>query len=332
MNTLIQTPPEAISSIGAVWPPAPASDARLRGFYPELVVPNTMQNFMDDFLDRSFLLHYSGAEATRLTVRAIVKSDLIGRLAAQLSHVEAAVPLGGEHAGNHIVYFGAAKTGRHALSEDALATATDNMNKATSRRPQQMPDDAELNDHGLHLVTAKRVLDDETVRQFTELYTPFEYGEDAVRDIAANTNNTLLYLQNGQGQIVSSAMAEHAELDINGLGTVRIAEVTEATTAPGHRGNGYYRMVSGLLLSHLQEAATKEQKPVHAVFGESNLDPQHVAVLNAGIDNGRRLSFSDAAGLGINNDQRAVPFGILPHHVTIGQEVQSLAVSYLPLK
>lgn len=332
MNTLTQTPPEAISSIGAVWPPTAASDARLRGFYPELVTPQSLEEFYDTFRDQNLFLHKAVPAASRLTIRAVVKSDLVGRIGHTIPGIEAAIPLGGDFSGNHIVYMGTTQTYRSEHDENIINTSIDNLTEAQKRPHRPLPTEGELSAEGLRLVIADRRMDDGTIQQFTDLYQPFGYSQKNVANLAENPNNTILYLQDKDGVITSSAMAEHASVEISGLGTLNMAEVTEATTNPGYRGKGHYRVVSGFLLEHILEQADKDQVPLHAVYGESSLDPNSVGVLKAAADNGRRFSFSEAGWLGISNDQRDTPFGVLPQHVRIGDKLQNFAVSYLPLQ
>lgn len=340
MNTLTPPSPEAISSIGAVWPPVPASDNRMRGFYPELIDHSRIDSFTKELKDQDFFFHHSSQSATRLSTRIVAPTLVVPHIAKVLnSSIEAAIPLGGEHAGNHIVYFGTARSYR-GVGEDYqepaatvnLGKSLGNLKEAQQRLQVPLPSDRELSARGLRLAVAERTMDDDTAAQFTDLYQPFGYGQADVAELAANPNNTILYLQNEEGVITSSAMAERAQIDIEGLGTIHMVEITEATTNPDYRGQGHYRMVSGFLLRHILEQAEKDDTPVHAIYGESNLDPSAVGVLRAGTENGRRFSFSDAAGLGVSNDDRDVPFGILPLHVQVNGSLQNFAVSYLPMQ
>ena len=159
------------------------------------------------------------------------------------------------------------------------------------------------------------------------MFDIFGYDEADVAEILNNADNTIIYLE-VDGEVVSTAMAERAQIPIAGFGALELYEVTEASTLPNLRELGLYKIASGLLLEHLlNQQATS---PVHAIYGESNLAMP--GVLIAGHKNGRRFNFFDRRRLSISNPN----FGLLQQnfHIDDGREQRpynDFAVSYLPL-
>jgi hypothetical protein len=182
------------------------------------------------------------------------------------------------------------------------------------------------------------------VDEFCDLYLPFGYNESDVRELLENPDNHIVYVQNAEGQIVSTAMAEIARLSIGGLGTLVMAEVTEASTRPEFRGQGLYRLASGALICRLadvsHEAITQGEPPIHIVYGECNMNMP--GVLHAALQNGRRFAASDVIlygpmfGATQRADQGRLPFGILEQNFRVEDGVvapgryNDFALSYVP--
>lgn len=328
--------PNQTSSIGAAWPPVEASFERQRGFYMEGVVgPDhaSVADFTEQYRDqRSFFgrVHSeTGLRATRLSVRAVVASTAVRQI-AQLMPVEAAIPLGGEHQGHHIVYVGANTTGRDVHSNiidkhrQRLAEVID------GNLPSPITQ-ADLTSRNIEVSTVRPEQSAEYLDQFCELYRSFGYDRKDTEELLENPDNTIVFARDvTNGDVVSSAMAEHASIEIAGMGELSIVEITEAITRPDQRGRGLYRVVSGLLTDELVDQSKNGESPIHAIYGESNLAA--VGVLRAAYQNGRRFSAFDGQELGIDSPR----FGILPQNFSVQDGIEQrpyndFAVSYVPL-
>ena len=139
-------------------------------------------------------------------------------------------------------------------------------------------------------------------------------------------------------------MAELAQITVQGLGVLVMAEVTEASTRPEFRGQGLYRLASGMLICRLadvsHQAITEGESPIHVIYGECNMNMP--GVLQAALRNGRRFAVSDASSYGSAFDTTAraeqgrLPFGVLEQNFRVEDGVvapgryNDFALSYVP--
>ena len=143
---------------------------------------------------------------------------------------------------------------------------------------------------------------------------------------------------------MSTAMAEVARIGIGGLGTIVMAEITEASTRPELRGQGLYQLASGLLIARLadrsRQALVDGEEPFHVVYGECNMNMP--GVLQAASHNSRRFAAADAAEYGhrfsreARRGQDRLPFGVLEQNFRVEDGIvkpgryNNFALSYVP--
>lgn len=166
------------------------------------------------------------------------------------------------------------------------------------------------------------------VPQFVDLYGKFGYNEEEVSELLTNDSNTVCYVEDQEGQVVSTALAERATIEVEGCADIVVVEITEAITLTEMRGKGLYSSLSGFLVEHLLEDHT--QRPISIIYGESNLSSP--GVIYSARKNGRLFSFYDGAIFGIDRDD----FGILEQNFSVNDGVETrpyndFALSYVPL-
>ena len=274
------------SSIGAVWPPAPSSNNRIKGFYDRLVAtPEDADEFLNIFADYKSQAQ-EHPEVGRLSIRALTGTDIIPLLDSAGVTLEGALPVRGTDEAA-IVYVGWNAPERTA-SEDRIIGHR-RLLYETIVSPVEVSTEHHLDNIEPRIID--RYTDDAAkdamVERFADLYDSFGYDKDDAHDLLHNPVNTIAYIEDEEG-IVSTAMAERADVPIEGYGMVKITEITEAITRPSSRGKGYYRAISGHLVGELLDSS-REQPDV--LYGESNLAVR--GVLIAAHQNGRRFSYFD---------------------------------------
>lgn len=319
------------SSIGAAWPPLPSSHNRLRGFYNTVVsTPSEVDTFLSEFNDCRQELAQD-PKLDRLTIRVVGNISIAGVLESAGVQVEGALPIAGS-INNAIIYTAWNQPHRTASPEhiDRHSASLSNVIK----HPLDLRDRTSvLKNMGY----APRVIDartrdevsDSTIEQFTTLYDAFGYNQPDVEELLLNSNNTVAYIENC-GRVVSTALVEAATIEMDGSEPLHIAEVTEAITSPDYRGMGLYKAVSGFLTHQVLSERVQGTRPLHVLYGESNLAAR--GVLMAAHENGRLFSHFDRERFAINSTS----FGILQQnfHVQDGVETRTyndFALSYIPL-
>lgn len=307
------------SSIGAVWPPQPTTHNRLRGFYTDGIVRSAAeaQTFAEYF--RAYERDLT-AENDRLSVRVVAHTGSLAMLSEMGVTIEAAIPLARPESDLVVAYAGSNSVSR-TLSTEQIASHSELLTRTAANRGASKK----------HTLPAGwgygRVIPGDSgalVGSFTQLYKPFGYDEAATAGLLDDPHNTIIYISTDQDAIVSTAMAERAEIAVGSLDPLTLVEITEASTLSAYQGQGLYRIASGILLQSLIQDPT-----IHAIYGESNLAKPGVII--AAHENGRRFSHFDAAPFGINNPG----YGVLPQnfHVADDSEVRQyndFAVSYVP--
>lgn len=315
------------SSVGAVWPPEESSNNRLKGFYNQ-ILSNARE--VDEFVSQ-FNQHQEVVEAhpniDRLSIRVVSSVGSLAALEGLGINIEGAMPLRG--ANDVIVAYTAWNDESRRLPEEKLREHRDLLNYAVSLAPSS---DSAI-DHLTSLGFEPKVIDQGTPNdekdsmsgKFVSLYSVFGYTQDEVTELLLNPANTIAYIEDEDG-VVSTCMAERAEVDVKNFGRITLVELTEAFTLPSRRGEGLYRSISKYLIDRL----TEDRDSLDVVYGESNLTMPGVVI--AAHKNGRKLSFSDRARFGISHPD----FGILQQnfHIQDGQETRAFndfALSYVPL-
>lgn len=322
METLIQE----TSSIGAMWPPTETTHHRMHGFYTEEVICDqqsaaTLGAHVDHALGRMDL----SDTASRLSVRAVAKLNVLASLEYPATAIEAVLPIAGTDLG--VVYIGANKPDRFVPAERIEAHAR--VLESAAASPISPTHSHVFERDG---ITARLVDPTDTASildSFAELYRAFNYDETQTEAILSSSENIIAYAELG-GLVVSTAMAESATISIKGFGDLKLVEITEASTHPDYRRRGLYSAISGFLIQQLIQMRRDNKNPIDVLYGESNLATP--GVLYAARQNGRRFSFFDRQRFGANNPA----FGILPQNFKVndGTETRAyndFAVSYIPL-
>lgn len=354
------------SSIGAAWPPEGTTQQRHRGFFDLGVLSNP-----DDV--SQFAEHYSNAldqmradpEASRLSIRAVTTRQMVAELEQQGVPVEGAIPFcamtdaeeeqGARHPGLAIAYVGENTAERNELHIRSADIPFRGPNDGLPKTQQELLTFGERSNErlaraGLEHVTFQELsggaeVNEDMVQGLSELWLPLGYDESQAQSIVLNPNNHIVVGTNEQGRVVTAAMAEVASIRIHGLGRIIMAEITEASTLPEYRGNGLYRVGSGLVVSRLGETSLQGlmpggSGPIHVIYGESNMvEP---GVLRAAQQNGRYFSNADVDlydrdGMLFNYTRRRregrMEFGVLPRNFRIGDrhedEHNDFALSYV---
>ncbi len=332
MSELHTAAPDQTSSIGATWPPAESTHERMRGFYDRGVVRTP-----DDAADFATQFEAYRAEVaehptlTRLSLRLIGRIAVLKALDQHNVPLEAAIPLANTEADLAIAYVGWNAPGRR-LDIEHLTTESKLLDDIVDHEAEMVDYATELRRRGFepHIIDrhTPEAEKQQLVARFLDLYAAFNYNEADVREILANPANTIAYIEN-DGLIVSTAMAEEAEIVVDGLEPLRIAEITEASTHPDYRRQGLYRLVSGFLAQKLLALHQVSRQPLNALYGESNLAMR--GVVQAGHDNGRRFSRLDGRLICTSRPE----FGILPQNFQVADGVENrryndFALSYYP--
>lgn len=321
---------ETTSSIGAAWPPAYGSHERLRGFYDCGVIDSatecrelaeTCEYYAHEVADDS--------TATRMSLRFIAPAGKLHVLETMGVELEAAIPL---HMDDEplVIAYASANASDRQVTPDLLASHVRLLTEVTAGHyaaPHQTTHTSTDISYGIVRIGENQTQRREIENQFLEMYAMFGYDLADVRQILWSDSNTIAYAEDG-GVVVSTAMAERANIKITGFGTLRVCEITEAATRPEYRRQGLYRNVSKFLVNHLLD--DHASSPVHAIYGESNLAMP--GVLIAGHENGRRFSYFDRGRIGVTR----LGFGILQQNFKVAdgyetRQYNDFAVLYLPL-
>lgn len=318
--------PSATSSIGAAWPPQPSNNNRLKGFYPELV--ETADGL--DELERAFWESHEseGRMFDRTTVRAVGSSAMLLDALERGMPIEAAMPVAGE-GDLQMMYVGVNGSGR-GIEPDYLArhrAVLEESREAVKEPSRHQPEALDI-----RTVRGSDAVEASMSERFMSLYETFGFSEGEVRELLANPDNTIAYLENEEGEILSTCLAEHGEVRL-GHTCLSLYEITEAVTRADMRGRGYYTAVSGTLgrtvISGLV-APRLENGEAAAVYGESNLSSP--GVVYSARRNGRVVAADVRPPVG------ALPasWGILPQNYKVNdgsdpRDYNDFALTYYPV-
>lgn len=314
-----------------VWPPQfDPSHNRYKGFYSavldsELAVQDFAQKMQGA---RSTAVH----TATRLSARAVTDPRLLGDLERVLEpsgmQVEAAIPLHGMDDSLVVVYTGWNALGRRTPHEQ-LQQHSRTLDSAVSR-PRHNSSVAS----GLRIEFIDQATSEATRRglipRFAGIYALFGYSDEQTEELLLDPANVIAYVCDTDGDVASTAMAAYEAPRLDGI-DIPMVEITEAFTAPAHRGRGLYRAVSGGLLSLL---LSPDSPRVAAIYGEGNAAKPRV--ISAAHQNGRHFSYYERQEYGVTNPS----FGILTQAYRIEDgrpeserlPYNDLVVSYYPLE
>lgn len=303
-------PPGVERTAEESWPMGHASDERSKGFYDQLVDSEAGIEVVTNALEGAI---ESGAQ--KATVRAVVDFGTLSSHLAETDNaghlIEAAFPLATGNIADPttpwLVYFGAADQARLDRAVDVDPTAIDDIWRADrSDRAYQEPADADL-------VT---VFDEHELKDLGLIYAPtFDMDDSAVVEMLADPRMQIIARRVG-GRIVSAAAYYKTAVQVEGLGEIRFAEVTEAATHPEHTGQGHYSACA----REVVRVATLEGANV--IFGECNGSDNRVH--SAALKSGRASARLAAHAAGLTN----VP-GFLGSVVPISGEMRNLFPAFL---
>jgi hypothetical protein len=225
-----------VGSIGAAWPPSyDRRNQRVKGFCPFKVDDNRLFSRLMDGIRASV---EANPQATRMTVRAFMTQ----RLADAAPGVEARFQADRVFPGFELVYLGSNKETRRADPEvlqaelESIANITD---QETNGSRQRIFERVRRGGYGLEPLNGARQT---AVLQLLELYDEayqeytFEINAGTITDIL-NNGNMVLVGRDPAGNIVSSLIAEHATVMVDGK-EVHLYELSDYATLRAHRRNG----------------------------------------------------------------------------------------------
>lgn len=309
--------PGQTSSIGGIGEPRPDSFERYKGFHLEYVdTPGSLGQLEADF-NRAKNALESGY--TRIQHRAVVDLAVLeshNENAFLGTHVEAIMPLDPTEAGQRpaLVYLGWVNEERRQNQAD-VTQLWENLEIAKNTPQQtveQMFSRSSRNGFEIRMATPqeKSGSDEVFVQQMLNLYRRFGWQERDVRAILESSQNSLCIARES-GQIVSAGLAEQGSIRVEGFGTLRLVEITEAATLNTHQKNGLYTAISTTLLQSLARRSRNsevEGGQIDVVFGECNGLSQGVLIVSA--KQGRVFSPIPTANLGY-------PYRVLRQQVPI---------------
>lgn len=313
------------SSVGAVWPPEFSSNNRLRGFYETTLEDESDAEQVANALDQYRADAVAQDIADRVSIRAVGTVGAIHVLDQLGVTLEGALPI--RDSDRFVIYTAWNAPDRQASDETLIEHRTLIASMVNyDPRPHAVrptPLEVEFIDAS---TDAKRKA--ELATKFTDLYGAFGYDQAEVEYLLDDENNIIAFTEDQKG-ILSTAMAERADIAVDGHGVVRMAEITEAITRPNRRGEGLYREISRQLVSYLKEVSPA-RAPLDIIYGESNLTMKGVII--AARQNGRRFSHLDRTDLGISQPN----FGILQQNFKVADGVETrqyndFALSYFAL-
>ncbi|MBU0532888.1 hypothetical protein KKB44_05345 [Candidatus Micrarchaeota archaeon] len=225
-----------VGSIGAAWPPTyDRRNDRIKGFCPFKVEDGRLfERLMGDIQS----VRERNPQATRTTVRAFMAS----RIADAVSGLEARFPVDRIFPGFELVYLGYNSDSRVSPPE-IIAAEQESVSRIIG---QELNEDAEhvfarVREGGYDIRPLAKP-ERQAIVQLLELYSEayeeytFEINTGTINDML-NNGNIVLVGRSSDGRIVSSLIAEHALLEIDGT-TVHLYELSDYATLRAHRRNG----------------------------------------------------------------------------------------------
>ncbi len=321
------------SSIGADWPPVHGTNERIRGFYPQTVESDAdVLDFIDEFESLQRLTEQADG-VDRLSIRVVASAGMIATMHARGVHIEGTLPVAHKDRELYIAYTAWNDPARRM--DDERLSQHHRIIDAVMQRPRIYDDPREtLRSKGFE----PRVIDGSVPAEdriaeapkFFDLYGRFNYDQADVRALLTDPTNTIAYVEDEHG-LASTVLAERADVEVDGCGTIRLVELTEAVTRPELQGHDLYRAVSGIVTRAIVEAnMLQPEQPVNVLYGESNLSSP--GVIFAAWKNGRNIAYNDGILFGIDRPS----FGILEQNFSVDdgnedRKYNDFALTYYPL-
>ena len=312
-------------------PPVEGSNNRLRGFYPETISTDAdVKSLYDNFQDGVSQAVELGID--RLSIRHIGTRATMAALVSTGIKIEGVLPIATPEEDSLLVYTGWNSETRQ-MDESYINRHTDLLGQVASIMPAgNLASDPRHRGYRIQTLEGHATENERrgAVSRFLGLYATFGFNKADVEELVLNQGNTIAYLEDAEGRIVSTVLAESAQIEVGGHEPINIYEMTEATTLRELEGQGLYRAVSGHLTRHLQ-SENFAGTPAHLIYGESNLSSP--GVIYAARRNGRKFAANDGLKYGVSDSS----FGILPQNygVSDGREVRpynDFALTYVDLR
>lgn len=262
---------------------------RVKGIIPELL---TRTNQLIDILD-SAQERVQESGASRLTLRvflptfASLNKTREGRaLAAFLrefgtdsgedfvNRFEGIIPFSSNSQEFMAVYLGANAPSRMSR-KSIIDLETEEARRASSNlqvRPMNP-------DYSIRTATQKDV--SQLVELYGSIFTSYLVELNS-QNISSMVESTPTLVSLYRGQVVAALAAEHASVEIEGIGPTQLIEISEAATDPAHRGNRLYSHMIGMFLSTLERDIGNTASIVYAETRASHPAAARGAVLAGG--------------------------------------------------
>lgn len=248
----------SIGMVGALY--ADPANVRTKGFVPRVFEDAVG---VQGFLEEAVLSIDS--TSTRVTIRVFVPTSVgeteLDRISIPIDgwdavlQLEAYVP--DQSRTLAIAYFGANIGSRVATQEVAEAVTMNmaNLGWLDGRSPRTLADGFELqvsapSKNGLSMVDVERLCD-----IYSHAFTSYLVDLDDAELISGMcTGNLVIVVRSDEGEIVSVAMAELAEIELDNGATVTVAEISEVATHVDFRGRGFARVLYLQIVDQLAAA------------------------------------------------------------------------------
>ncbi len=317
---------DTTSSIGAVWPPVISSNERIKGFYDRFIDDaDSLDIFAGEFEEFEWEVGRT-EQVGRLTVRALVAPNTLKLFEEQDFIIEGVLPL--RDTEDAAILYLAFNDETRQLTPAELEAHQKLIAEVAGivRAPHSNTDHLELLGLEPTVFTPKTPTATKAKKAelFTDLYGAFGYDEEEVSTLLLNPTNVIAFAEDKRG-VVSTALAERAEVSVAGYGDITITEITEAVTRSDRRGLGIYRSISGYLVDQLLSSGDQ----LDVIYGECNLVMR--GVVQAAHQNGRLFSLFDRDKYGV--DQAG--FGILQQNFKVEdglgtKRYNDFALTYIP--
>ncbi|TDO06521.1 hypothetical protein EV580_6615 [Mycobacterium sp. BK086] len=317
------------SSIGACWPPEAASNNRIRGFFPTAIEnAQGVAGFAEQFSEQIEDATRTGV--TRVTIRFVGNRDAVMALHDHDIRCEGVLPLHGLP--NYGIVYAAWISPDRAVDDETFDRHHQLISATRAPQDPEKHPRSGLKERGyrLHLIPPSTPDGERTsaAPPLYEIFETFGFSPEGVHNLLSDHNNTIAYITDQQGNVASTAVAENGRIQINGIGTLNLYEITEGATVQRLRGNGLYQALTWELVQFIKQTSTEH---VHAIYGESNLASK--GVVYAARRNSRRFVSEEAHHYEMHHNPS---FGILAQNFKVFDGVEErdfndFALSYYDL-
>ncbi|MBD3210153.1 GNAT family N-acetyltransferase [Candidatus Micrarchaeota archaeon] len=249
-------------SIGAAWPPSYGRrNNRIKGFCPFKVEDKRLFDRLKRDIGAARSTHPG---ATRTTVRAFMASGI----ADAAPGLEARFPADRIFPGLELVYLGFNSNERKSRDE-ILGAELDSVGQLISSNGQPSPRKIfERVAGGGYSVTPLNGARTAAVGQLLELYNEayqeytFEINSDTISNML-NNGNIVLVGRGPDSTIVSSLIAEHAAIEVDGK-QVHLYELSDYATLRAHRGNGLMTAMQVMAVEAIRSLEHGQESIIYA--------------------------------------------------------------------